>query len=122
MTKKGNPDFKPMTEAQREEVRLKRLADQEYARVHLYTEYKDEQFWREQSSLFGIRLPMWWKPASDTKYVRRACKKLGIDINDFVASTGFSNLNQFVQNNPRWSALAVVGLCIEFALEFKENN
>lgn len=110
----SNPSFTPMTEQQREEVQLKRIADQEYAKEHLNTLYADEQFWREKASEFSIRLPMWWKPASDTKYVRRACKKLGIDIKDFVASTGFSNINQFVQNNPRWSALAVVGLCIEY--------
>lgn len=112
----SNPSFTPMSQEQREEVRLKRVADQEWAKQNLNTSYADEQFWREQSSMFGIRLPMWWKPASDTKYVRRACKKLGINIKDFVASTGFSNINQFVQNNPRWSALAVVGLCIEYKL------
>lgn len=115
----SNLNFKPMDQQQREEVRLKRIADQEWAKEHLNTFYADEQFWREQSSLFGIRLPMWWKSASDTKYVRRACKKLGLDIKDFVASTGFSNLNQFVQNNPRWSALAVVGLCIEYKLSLE---
>lgn len=118
----SNPSFTPMTEQQREEVRLKRIADQEWANEHLNTLYADEQFWREKASEFSIRLPMWWKPASDTKYVRRACKKLGIDIKDFVASTGFSNINQFVQNNPCWSALAVVGLCIEYKLGLKSGE
>lgn len=112
----------PMSDEQRQEIKDKRLADQEYAKEHLNISYADEQYWREQSSLFGIRLPMWWKPASDTKYVRRACKKLGIDIKDFVASTGFSNLNQFVRNNPRWSALAVVGLCIEYKLSLESGE
>jgi hypothetical protein len=117
MIKKGNPDFKPMSDSQREEVRLKRIADQEYAKEHLNVSYADEQFWREKASDFSIRLPMWWKPASDTKYVRRACKKLGIDINDFISSTGFSNLNQLVKANSKWTALGMVGLCIEFAME-----
>lgn len=108
-----------MSDEQRAAAKLKRVADQEYAREHLKTEYADEQFWREQSSLFGIRLPVWWKPASDTKYVRRACKKMGIDVRDFIASTGFSNINQFVQNNPRWSALSMVGLCIEYKLSLE---
>lgn len=118
----SNPNFKPMDEQQREEARLKRVADQEWAKLNLNTSYADEQFWREQSSLFGIRLPMWWKPASDTKYVRRACKKLGIEVAQFVESTGFSNLNQFVRNNPRWSALAVVGLCIEYRLGLESGE
>lgn len=117
-----NPTFTPMSQEQRDAVRLQRLADQEYAKEHLNTSYADEQFWREQSSVFGIRLPMWWKPASDTKYVRRACKKLGIDIKDFVSSTGFSNINQFVQANPRWTSMAVVGLCIEYKLGLESGE
>lgn len=107
----------PMNHEQRELIRLKRLADQEYASEHLYTEYKDEQFWREKASASGLRMPLWWIPSSETKYVRRACKKLGVDINDFVASTGFSNLNQLVKANSKWTAIGMVGLCIEFALE-----
>lgn len=113
----GNPDFKPMDEAQREEVRLKRLADQEYAKNNLNISYADEQYWREKASEKGLRLPMWWIPSSETKYVRRACKKLNVDVNDFIASTGFSNLNQFVKANSQWSAVGMVGLCIEFAIE-----
>ena len=113
----SNPDFKPMSDTQREEVRLKRIVDQEYAKENLLTDFKDEQFWRENASKVGLRLPGWWIPAAETKYIRRVCKKLGIDINDFIASTGFSNLNQLVKANSKWTALGVVGLCIEFALE-----
>lgn len=117
MSKKRNPDFKPMSQEQRDQVRLKRVADQEYASEHLYTEYKDEQFWRENASKVGLRLPGWWIPASETKYIRRACKKLGVDVNSFVESTGFSNLNQLVKANSQWSVVGMVGLCIEFAIE-----
>lgn len=113
----SNLNFIPMTEQQREEVRLKRIADQEYAKENLITDYKDEQFWRDSASKVGLRLPGWWIPASETKYIRRACKKLSIDINDFIASTGFSNLNQLVKANSKWSAVGMVGLCIEFAIE-----
>jgi hypothetical protein len=110
----SNPNFTPMSQEQREEVRLKRIADQEYARENLNISYADEQFWRDKASTFGLRLPLWWIPASETKYVRRACKRLNIEVSDFVESTGFSNLNQFVQNNARWTALAMVGLVLEF--------
>ena len=110
-------NFTPMTDKQREEVRLKRIADQEYAREHLNTSYADEQYWRDKASTFGLRLPLWWIPASETKYIRRACKKLNIDISGFISSTGFSNLNQLVKANSKWTALGMVGLCIEFAME-----
>lgn len=113
----SNPSFKPISDDQREEVRLNRIADQQYAREYLNISYADEQFWRDKASTFGLRLPFWWIPSSETKYVRRACKKLSIDINDFITSTGFSNLNQLVKVNSKWTALGMVGLCIEFALE-----
>lgn len=114
----SNPNFTPMTEQQREEVRLKRVADQEYAKEHLKTEYMDENYWRETASKYGLRLPGWWIPSSEVKYIRRACKKLDIDVAQFVESTGFSNLSQLAENNPRFTAVAMVGL----VLEFKENN
>lgn len=113
----SNPNFVPMNQEQREQVKLKRIADQEYAREHLYTEYKDEMFWRDNASKAGLRLPGWWIPSSETKYIRRACKKLDVDVNSFVESTGFSNLNQLVKANSKWSAVGMVGLCIEFAIE-----
>lgn len=113
----SNPNFTPMSDTQREEVRLKRLADQEYAKENLITTYKDEQFWRGNASKVGLRLPGWWIPSSETKYIRRACKRLGVDVNLFVESTGFSNLNHLVKANSKWTALGMVGLCIEFAIE-----
>lgn len=109
----------PMTDEQRQAVKDQRVADQEYARENLNISYADEQFWRDKASVFGLRLPLWWIPSSETKYVRRACKKLGIEVADFVESTGFSNINQFVQNNPRWTALSVVGLVIEYKLSLE---
>lgn len=117
----SNLDF-IMTDEQRQAVKDKRITDQEWARNNLNISYADEQYWREKASASGLRLPLWWIGAQETKYVRRACKKLGIDIKDFVSSTGFSNINQFVQNNPRWSALAVVGLCIEYKLGLESRE
>ena len=108
-----------MTDEQRQAVKDQRVADQQYARDNLNISYADEQFWRDKASTFGLRLPLWWIPGSETKYVRRACKKLGIEVADFVESTGFSNINQFVQNNPRWTALSVVGLVIEYKLSLE---
>lgn len=107
----------PMTDDQRQAVKDQRIIDQQYARENLNISYADEQFWRDKASTFGLRLPLWWISASETKYVRRACKKLSIDTNDFIASTGFSNLNQLVKANSKWTALGMVGLCIEFAME-----
>lgn len=108
----------PMSDEQRQEIKDKRIADQEYAKEHLKTEYMDENYWRETASKYGLRLPGWWIPSSEVKYIRRACKKLGVGINDFTESMGFSNLNQLAANNPSWNAVAMVGL----VLEFKESQ
>lgn len=113
----SNPNFTPITPEQREQAKQQRLIDQQYAQENLNISYADEQFWRDKASTFGLRMPLWWIPSSETKYVRRACKKLNVDVNDFVTSTGFSNLNQLVKANSKWTALGMVGLCIEFALE-----
>jgi len=107
----------PMTEEQREQVKQKRLADQEYAKANLKTNWQDADFWRERAVVYGLRMPMWWIPATETKYVRRACKKLNINIEHFILSTGFTNINQLVKHNPTWTAFGLVGLCIDY----KEN-
>lgn len=114
-----NNSFKPMTDQQREEVRLKRLTDQEYAVNHLYIHSQDEQYHRELGAKYGVRMPSWWIPASEIKYVRRACKKLGVEVSDFADSTGFKNIKEFVQNNPKWTAFSVVALVLEW---YHENT
>lgn len=110
----SNSSFAPMSDEQREAVRLKRIADQEWARENYKIEYADQNYWAETASKYGLRLPGWWIPSSEVKYIRRACKKLNIDVTEFLSSTGFSNLNQLAENNPRFTALSMVGLVLEF--------
>lgn len=86
----------------------------EYARNNLKLDWADENYWRETASKYGLRLPGWWIPSSEVKYIRRACKKVGVEVNDFIDSTGFSNLNQLAANNPTFTALAMVGLLLEY--------
>lgn len=104
----------PMTDEQRQAVKNKRISSQEYAKVNLKTEYIDENYWRDTASKYGLRLPGWWIPSSEVKYIRRACKKVGIEVSDFIDSTGFSNLNQLAESNPTFTALSMVGLVLEF--------
>lgn len=106
----------PMTEEQREQIKQKRLADQEYAKANLKTDYADEKFWKDKGSELGIRFPGWWIKGSEVKYVRRACKKLGVEVSEYVESTGFKNLNEFSTHNPKLNAVCMVGLVIEYYL------
>lgn len=112
----SNPSFTPMTEQQREEVRLKRIADQEWAKEHLVLNRPDEAYWKTEASARGIRMPQWHILGTEVKYVKRACKKLDIDVKEYVESTGFKTLKEFAENNPKFNAVAQVGLVIEYAV------
>lgn len=105
----------PMTDEQRKQAKQKRTDAQEYAKANLKTDYADEPYWREIASKYKLTMPHWYIPASATKYIRRACKKTGVDIDNFIESTGFTNLNQLVNANSTWTAVAMVGLVLEFS-------
>lgn len=104
----------PITAEQREESKQKRLKDQQFARENLYISSKDEQFHSELASTLGVRMPSWWIPGSEVKYIRRACKKLGVEASDFVESTGFKNVKELAEFNPKWSAFGLVSLVLEY--------
>ena len=84
----SNPNFAPITDEQREQAKQQRLIDQEYARNNLKTNYVDQAHWVGLASKYNSKLPSWWKPASDIKYLRRIAKKANFDLNFFVQSTG----------------------------------
>ena len=105
----------PMTEEQREQIKQKRIEAQEYAKANLKLDYADSGYWSEIASKYKLTMPHWYIPASATKYIRRACKKTGVDMDKFIESTGFSNLNQLVNANSTWNAVAMVGLVLEFS-------
>lgn len=106
----------PMTEEQREEVKQKRVEAQQWAKLNLKTDYADEKFWKDKGSELGIRSPGWWIKGSEVKYIRRTCKKLGLEVSEYVESTGFKNLNEFSAHNPKLNAVCMVGLVIEYYL------
>jgi hypothetical protein len=90
--------------------------------AHIRTGYADIQHWRDLSSKFGIRLPTAYFPASELKHVKRAAKKTGVDIKDYVESTGCKTLKEFAELNKNWSAQAMVGLFLEYCDELSSNN
>ncbi|MNL54069.1 hypothetical protein D3C87_1773690 [compost metagenome] len=122
MAKKGNPDFKPMSEEQREEVRLKRIAAQEWAKTNLKDDFDDEPVWRALGSEYGVRFPQRHVPATELKYLKRTCKKLGMEISTFLESTGFTTLKQLVSANKTYPSWAFVGLILEFHHDHKTNG
>lgn len=122
MSKKGNPDFKPMSDEQRQQAKERREAAQLWASIHLKDDFTDETYWRSLSSEYGVRLPLRHVPGSELKYLKRACKKLNVDVNEFLLSTGFSTLKQFSQANEKWPSWALVGLILEFNHDHRIND
>lgn len=108
-----------LTPEQREEAleksRLAKIAKKEYAEKHLKLEYSDENYWTTQSAELGIRLPQ--KFAVGAKGIRKTAKALGVDIKEFLDSTGCSNLNELCALNPTWNSRSIAALVMEFHLE-----
>lgn len=117
----SNPSFTPMSQEQREEVRLKRIAQQEWASINLKDDFADEPVWRSLGSDYSVRFPQRHVPGTELKYLKRTCKKLGIEISSFLESTGFSTLKQLAETNKTYPSWALVGLILEFYHDNKTN-
>lgn len=110
----SNSKFVPMTDEQRKQVKEEREAAQLWASENLRDDFSDETFWRSLSSEKGIRMPQRHVPGTEIKHLKRACKKLNIEVSDFLESTGFSNLKQLASANKTWPSWALVGLILEY--------
>ena len=118
----SNPSFTPMSQEQREAVRLKRIADQEWAKANLKDDFADESVWRALGSEYSVRFPQRHVPGTELKYLKRTCKKLGLEISTFLESTGFTTLKQLVSANKTYPSWAFVGLILEFYHDHKTNQ
>lgn len=110
----SNTNFVPMNDEQREQAKQTREAKKLLAQQTLKLEYADENHWTTLASKYSVRLPVYYQPSSEIKYVRRVAKKLNIDISDFLASTGYTNVKSLAAANPTWTARAICGTLLEF--------
>lgn len=117
-----NTNFLPITQEQRDQAKQKRLDDQQYARDNFKIEYADQAYWTTLASKHNSKLPGWWYPSSDVKYLRRTAKKANFDLNEFVASTGCSNIKEYAEINSHWSVLGLVGTLLEYIDEKKASE
>ncbi|MNQ26053.1 hypothetical protein D3C85_392790 [compost metagenome] len=84
-----------------------------YAQEHLKLSYDDEPRWRELSSKYNIRLPIYYIANSELKHLKRAMKKAGMCPIAYTEICGVKSLKQLVSLNPTWTALAEVGMMLE---------
>ena len=83
----------------------------------LKQDYVDYPHWRELASKAGLRLPMSYLPASETKYIKRTLKKINRDTSWYTDVTGFKSYAEFAEHNHTWNAAALVGLLLEAHFE-----
>jgi hypothetical protein len=81
-------------------------------------ELADMNYHKELASKYGIKMPSYVCQSSELKYVKRAARIVGIDVNEWVRECiGGGTLIEFAANNPNIGARGVVGLYLEYADE-----
>lgn len=107
--------FGKITQEMHNQAKLTRELKKLEAEKNLKLEYADADHWSSLASKFGVRLPIYYHPSSETKYIKRMASKIGIDLQDFLNSTGFSTLKQLVEANKTFNCAAMCGILIEYA-------
>lgn len=104
--------------AAQEKSKASREAKKAYAEANVKLDWQEENFWRTSAASLGVRLPQ--KYDVGPKGIKKVAKGLGVDIKDFVNSTGFASLKDLCQANSTWTSLALSGLLLEWYLGEKE--
>lgn len=107
----------------REAVAAQREAEQVWARENLKNHWLDESFYRSIAAEYGLRLAHWWKPSSETRYIRRALVAAGKDSNWFKETFGYF-IKDFHVSNPTVPAWAAQCMVLEAAshVDGKKDN
>lgn len=110
------------TPEEREINRLKglqaRAEKSAWAKENLRDDYLDKPLWKELATKAGVRLPPFYAPATETKYIKRVMRKLGKTPKEYSDLLGFNYLDVGVLNQ-HMPAYAAVGLFLECAEEEK---
>ena len=80
----------------------------------LIKDFEDENHWRNLASRYNIRLPVSYAPNTETKYIKRVAKKLGIDYKEYLEDCGAKTLKEIAEFNPNYPAFAEIGLLLEW--------
>ncbi len=105
-----------------EKAQEKRRDKKKYAEENLTLDYgSDEDVWKSLASKYNTRLPIYYQPNTETKYIRRLFKHLSLDIQEYLEYCGVKTLKELVSLNPTYTARAEVGFALEYAEE-KLNN
>ena len=67
------------------------------ANAHLKGDFLDENHWKTLAPKYGVRLPRYYIPNTETKYLKRLFKKLDLDINEYVEACGAKGIKSLVK-------------------------
>lgn len=90
------------------------IAEKKQANAHLKQDFSDLPHWKELASKYGVRLPSYYQPSTETKYLRRLFKKLNLDINEYIEACGVKGIKSLVNMNTNYPAWAEIGLALEY--------
>ena len=111
------------TPEEMEEIRLKgveaRRKKAEWAKEHLRNDFADHPLWRELAKKYDVKLPLYYEPNTETKYLHRVFKKTGTCYKEYLEACGATSLKQLASMNPTYPAYAEVGLLLEWVDENK---
>lgn len=113
----SNHNFTVMTNEDRAKSALVKEAKKAWAAGNLRQDFQDIQLWKDLASKRGVRLPIYYAAGAEIKFIKRMAKKLEVDIEQFLDSTGFTTLKQMALANPNWPSYALCGLLLEYSEE-----
>lgn len=91
-------------------ARIANIAERD-ANAHLLkTDYLDEPLWHTLASEYKIRMPHRNEKAT-AKSIRKYLKKADVSIEKWNES--YTSVSYFLENNPKWIALACAGIIME---------
>ena len=104
-----NKEFKPDYEKAKLAVQEKKEAN-----AHLKQDFLDLPTWQALSSKYGVRLPRYYIPNTETKYLKRIFKTVVIDIQEYLDDCGVKTVKSLVKLNSDWPCYAEVGVALEW--------
>lgn len=84
--------------------------------THLRRDFEDAGHWADLAKKYYIRLPIWSTSPTPEK-MRFWLRKFRVTEKDYLESTGYKRLENFMELNPDWPLRAWLGLLLEYVNE-----
>lgn len=80
----------------------------------LKQDFLDLPVWKELASKYSFRLPAYYQPNTESKYIKRLFKHVGADLSAYLEDCGVKSVKSLVKLNENWPAYAEVGIALEY--------